>query len=286
MMPGVKLNRAASSAYRTLRKNTLFQKIVGNRGRPLTPDKWIFVVGCYNSGTTLLSRLMQYHPECSGTTNEGVVLTTELKRPEDFGWPRMWIFCLNELRIAPDSPASIESAERIKRQWSFSFDADKSAIVEKSISNGARIPFLANNFKPAYFVHIVRDGIAVAEGIRRKSTPQKYQNPKFDNKYPLELCIKQWLVANGIIERDLQTLAVGQRCVVKYEDLCADPVSVMAQIYQFCGLENGKNIDFHTDSVIRNMNSRSYRALTSDELEMVKHVGFEGLKKWGYADQI
>lgn len=35
------------------------------------PDKWLFVVGCYNSGTTLLAEMLSRHPNISGLPTEG-----------------------------------------------------------------------------------------------------------------------------------------------------------------------------------------------------------------------
>ena len=58
-------------------------------GRSLAPDRWVFVVGCYNSGTTLLANLLEAHPAINGLAREGVELTDALRRPELAGWPRM-----------------------------------------------------------------------------------------------------------------------------------------------------------------------------------------------------
>jgi len=44
---------------------------------------YLFVVGCYNSGTTLLADMLTQHPEISPLPTEGSALTDALPRPED-----------------------------------------------------------------------------------------------------------------------------------------------------------------------------------------------------------
>ena len=36
------------------------QRVMAPFGRELAPERWIFVVGCYNSGTTLLKEMLGY----------------------------------------------------------------------------------------------------------------------------------------------------------------------------------------------------------------------------------
>ncbi len=118
---------------------------------------------CYNSGTTLLAQILRKHPDISGLPIEGTFLTDALPQPESFGWNRMWWKCLEQVRLEPDS-VSPATLRRIKRQWSVWLDWRKPNLLDKSIPNTARMPFLQAEFGPAYFVYIVRNGYAVAEG--------------------------------------------------------------------------------------------------------------------------
>ena len=79
------------------------------------PDKCVFIVGCYNSGTTLLSELMGRHPSISALPTEGHFITDQFLKDYDLGIPRMWvdredIFRLNENDEGPD-------VVRIKKEW-------------------------------------------------------------------------------------------------------------------------------------------------------------------------
>lgn len=142
-------HRNHGSSLRAL-KPRLFRTPVGQKlsapfGRSLAPDRWVFVVGCYNSGTELLEQLIASHPEISGLPLEGVALTDALPRPEECGWTRLWYKCPDRIRLEPGEGQAARD-ERAKRQWSFHVLRDATNIPEKSVANTARIPFLQTAF--------------------------------------------------------------------------------------------------------------------------------------------
>ena len=126
-------------------------------GHDLSPNRWIFIVGCYNSGTTLLRSLLSQHPEIDALPSEGVRLTDALPRPEDVGWHRLWCRCLNDVRLPVDEDMAPRSA-RIRRHWSLALPGKPANVLEKSIANTARMPFLQAGFPPAYFIYMIRNG--------------------------------------------------------------------------------------------------------------------------------
>ncbi len=232
-------------------------------------------MGCYNSGTSLLSDLIATHPDCSGASNEGVALTTELARPEEFGWPRMWTKCAEQMLMTEVDSEANKAADRIKRQWRLSFDKKALCIVEKSISNSLRIEFLSKHFSPAYFVHITRDCVPVAEGIRRKAKPALYSNPEGWEQYPLEMCLDQWIAAEEVIGQALARLQVSSHAVsISYEALCDRPKVVLSGLFSELRLSDEclENNPVMVDKVlnIANMNGRSYAALNPQEIELLK----------------
>lgn len=85
-------------------------------GRELRPQRWIFVLGCYNSGTTLLATMLRQHPDIAGLPTEGASLSDALPYPERFGWPRMWHQCPEQVRADPEDGEA--RASRIRLQWS------------------------------------------------------------------------------------------------------------------------------------------------------------------------
>ena len=144
------------------------------------PKKWVFIVACCNSGTTLLTKLLGTHSNISSLPEEGVWLTNRLPRSEDYGWTRMWCRCKNKVYM--DEKDLNVNVDKLKKEWGFWLDSKKDIFLEKSSLNSIRMRWLQKNFHPSYFISIVRNGYAIAEGIKRKartdiSSPIFYKPP-------------------------------------------------------------------------------------------------------------
>jgi hypothetical protein len=200
--------------------------------KPRTPRAWLFVVGCYNSGTTLTREILAAHPSVRTLPREGVRLTSVLPRPEDLGWTRMWIPCPEHLVMpGPDRP---DLAARAIADWTPWWGRGGEVFVEKSISNVTRMEWLDHHFPGAYFLGITRDGYAVADGIRKRARPTGPVAHEFPDGYPLSLTARQWVDAN-------ERLLAGAKSVrryhgIRYEDLATDPVAVLADVWRFLEL--------------------------------------------------
>lgn len=272
--------------WNRLRRSPAVQQALVPFGYIPKPDRWIFIVGSYNSGTTLLNSILSTHEQISGLQCEGVVLSDALPRPEEFGWTRMWSQCLEKIRMDP-GPGMNEKARRIKRQWSFSYPQVATNLLEKSIANTARIPFLNTYFQPAYFIYLVRNGYAVAEGIRRKADPARWNHPVYENAYPIELCAEQWKVTDQIVKQDRK--AVDRFLQIHYEELTSDPQFTIRRITDFLGIEfiNGSKLEgiwktHGYDQPIRNMNPGSYARLSSRDIDKIEGVAGALLNRYGY----
>ncbi|WP_172677076.1 sulfotransferase family protein [Salidesulfovibrio brasiliensis] len=261
-------------------------------GRPLNPEKWIFVVGCYDSGTTLLATILGHLPGFGGLPNEGQFLTDMLPYPETHGWPRMFCQCLDKLGM---NGAGEAEAERIRRQWSIWYPKDARYLVEKSITGMIRMEFLQKHFPNAYFIHIIRDGYAVAKGIQRNANMTRWGTPY--DEYPIEMCARQWLVADDVATEQAGRLE--HYLPVYYEDFAENTGKSMRRIMEFLGIEsNGAGAESGTEcpdvgsevwrvhgmrSTIVNMNDREYRLLSEQDVEIIGEVAREGLERHGYA---
>ncbi len=259
-----------------------FQKYIK---KPAEPEKWVFIVGCYNSGTTLLEKLIATHSQISAL-DEGVFKTDQLLTPEELGWTRMWYKVIEKVRLT-DMDNSVD-AEELKKDWGLFFNPKKSVFLEKSIVNSARMLWLQRNFKNSYFIFIVRNGYAVAEGIRRKALVGKWgMQQNFIPYYPIELCAQQWVVNNEIIEQDSKKIKNFKK--IYYEELCKSPREVIKELLNFIGLQ--ENINWHRAkkwkihekfSTIKNMNQRSIDNLTQDDINKINSIASDMLKFYGY----
>lgn len=278
------LDRAAAKFIRLQAKVT--RKFVAPFGRDLNPHRWIFIIGCYNSGTSLLSNIFSRHEDVGGLPNEGMYFTDRLPYAAQFGWPRMWVRCLDRVQIEPNE-LDEATIRRIKRQWSIYYPRHAPNLVEKSIVNATRMPFLQAHFRPAYFIVITRNGYAVAEGIRRRVTPGRWGNHEYPDQYPIGLCAEQWRASDELIEQQRPTL--DHVVEITYEQLTADPAGTMKQVTDFLGIDPFPDSLFNKKwnvrdkkEPIRNMNARSFQRLSESDLDEIESVAGERLKQHGY----
>ena len=233
------------------------------------PKKWVFLVGCYNSGTTITKEVLGMHPDISILPREGVRFTSELPTPEDKGWPRMWIQCPDYMEMPLDSDPA--KAEKIIKDWSIWWDNHASTFLEKSISNTTRMRWLDRHFKNAYFIGIVRNGYCASEGIKRKAKP-KNTKKNIMREYNYAMCGRQWKDAN---EKLLNSAQEVQRYIqISYEDLMHSPVQVLEQVFDFLELPKLEMSFIESSSILSiygghiklsNMNTESLSRLSSED---------------------
>jgi len=249
----------------------------------LTPfprgKRWLFLVGCYNSGTTLLSRLLGTHPEIAALPVEGQFLTDQFPADYELAVPRMWtmredLFRLTEADRGPD-------ARRLTREWAMRLDRTRPVFLEKSPPNAARTRWLQANFESPVFVAIVRNGYAVAEGIRRKAEPHHLRDG-----WSIGDCARQWARSNEILLEDAEHL--DRILWITYEELAASPDETLDRILELAGVASGA-IDTSRDwriherrDAIRDMNTESIGRLTRADRAEITTIARPMLDRFGY----
>ncbi len=250
----------------------------------LTPvprnKQWVFLVGCYNSGTTLLAELMGQHQAISALPTEGHFITDEFVKDYDVGLPRMWVgreefFYLTEDDQGPDP-------DRIKKEWGMRLDLSRPVLLEKSPPNTAKTRWLQKHFENPYFIGIVRNGYAVAEGITRKGNPQHLADG-----WPIEMSAYQWKRSNEVLEKDAKHLK--HLIWISYEELTADPLATLNKLAAFLGISRFDDVDFdkswsvhEKDEPIRNMNQESIDRLSREQIDKINEVAGDMLDHYGY----
>lgn len=267
------------------RGNRLLSFLMNACGRQINNHRWVFILGCYNSGTTLLDQILSSHSQFSGLTDEGVMLTDKLPRPEDFGWRRMWSKCENQMIISPS--LADDMAKTVKRHWSLFYNLSRPFLVEKSISNVPRVMFFEEYFQPAYFIHIVRNGYAVSEGIRRKADVMMSNPSILRKEYPIEWCAAQWNRSLDLVNQHRPLLQ--NFLEITYEELTGDPDLTMKKVCNFVGADQfvksltSTSFEVHQlNEQIINMNSRSIKSLNKDQISAINKTAGANLKRYGY----
>jgi SAM-dependent methyltransferase len=260
--------------YRRARRAVL-NHVGAHTGLLPAPQKWVFVVGCYNSGTTLLHDILATHPEVGSMDNEGQFNQTELLRPFDVGLGRAWSK-RPELFRMDETTRSDVNVRRIKRQWGARYNfPERPVLLEKTPVNGARVRWLEREFENAHFIAILRNGYAVAEGIHRKAG------------LPLGEAARHWALANEIMLADLPH--VRHSLVVRYEDLTNATDETVRRIAAFIGIDpagivtSGRVWKVHEKlSPIGDMNQRSLEALTAGDRAEIEAQAGDMLRQLGY----
>jgi hypothetical protein len=262
------------------------RELVGNlyrearvRMTPLVaPQKWLFVVGCYNSGTELMMNLLGEHPAIAALPHEGQFLTRQFPTDYELGLPRMWALREELFRLSESDPGP--DVKRLKRDWLMRLDRSRPIFLEKSPPNAARTRWLQAHFENAHFLAVVRNGYAVAEGIRRKAEPHH-----LPDGWPLELCARQWARSNEVLLADARHL---RRVLwLRYEDFVTDPRAELQRILDFVELEGTVDLErtwtiHERDEPIRDMNADSIDRLTAAELAVVTREAEPMLRHFGY----
>ena len=167
------------------------------------------------------------------------------------------------------------NVNRPKRHWGAQFnDPTRPVLLEKTPANAARTRWLQAHFEGAVFIGIIRDGRAVAEGIRRKTG------------HSLDLAARQRARSNEIMLRDFEHLH--RKRLIRYEDLTARPEATIDGLVAFLDLEPmslalNRTWKIHEQTAaIRNMNPRSMEALTAEELRVIEQEAGAMARVAGY----
>lgn len=203
------------------------------------PAGWIFPVGCYNAGTTIIKDAILSHPDVVGMPVEGDTLTSALDSFEEGGFPR-GMFANRDVIERTRSDGELD-VERIIRDWAPWIRGGKQ-FLDKSISNSMRIPKLRSAFPGARFVCIVRSPAGVAAGIKKRSRPA--HGGEYDDRFLRD----QWKYFYETILADEDP---SDTVFCSYESFIARPGETTVQLFRQLGLrevsiddaEGGMSID-------------------------------------------
>lgn len=232
-----------------------------DNGRVEAPPRnpFVFVVGCPRSGTTLLQRMLDHHPQLA-VANDSNFIPKAVKAglPDGPTWikqgmnppltPELAEYVRTYKRFRrlelPDADvraaaaASQTFAQFVSRIYElYAAKHGKRFAGEKTPDYVRRMPFLHRLFPSTPFVHIVRDARDVALSARDWADAAKGPG-KFElwRDEPMATCALWWcwMVATG--RRDGQALGPGLYHEVRYEQLVAEPEPVLRRLVAFLGL--------------------------------------------------
>lgn len=225
----------------------------------MSPNPYVFVVGCPRSGTTLLQRMLDAHPQLTVANDshfvpkalEEVIPQAVLEVAQGIDPPLTselveWVRTYRRFTRFGLSDAAVYQAAAQARTYgefvSTLFGArarlhGKRLAGEKTPVYVRYLPLLHALFPWVKSIHIIRDGRDVAlstlEWAKADKGPGRYG---LWREQPLAVCALwwRWNVATG--RRDGWQLGPAKHCAVKYEDLVAQPEQTLSRLADFLAL--------------------------------------------------
>jgi hypothetical protein len=239
---------------------------------------WLFVLGCNNSGTTLLLRVLESHGGIRSLGAEGQKLTRALKTPKELGVRRVWSKRMDYFRMTEEDDSS--PVPRILYDWSWRYPAPPGILLEKSPPNTVRSRWIQENFRPSRFIATIRSPYGVCEGMRRREGMS------------IEDAATHWSMVNRVLWEDMPAL---EKCLFyRYEDLCANPEDLLSRIEEFLELESpferslllGDELRVHNiegqPQKLQNMNPKSIARLSPEDIECINSIAGGEMELFGY----
>ncbi len=268
-------------------------------------NKPIFVIGTNRAGKELFIKLIAYHKELGWLSNYHMRFPTKesvayLNRLLDF--PLLYYTKIKYMKGIPKPSSSYmfwnNIFEGFRRPFRDLREDDVNPLVEKKIrqkvynvlkkegkkrflaqySGWSRIGFFKKIYPDAKFIHIVRDGRAVANSLTNYEGWEGWEGvynwrlgylPNEEEKNFLEnvnwsfygIAALEWkAVVSNIIEVSSK-LSKDDFLTIRYEDLVSEPLETVFNIFDFCELEiNRKQYLKHFKTIkIINANESKFR---------------------------
>lgn len=270
-------------------------------------ERPIFIVGVDHSGTTILYRMLARHPELAWFSQYSL-------RGGDFPG-RMWVPChgwvnrtgralfkfdwrKGETSVLPEPREGAGIWRRlIPRDEGFLYESDCDEALAERVRSAFRaeldawrlerilikIPYITRAvrvlnriFPDALFIHIVRDGKAVA-----LSNYKRFMRRPLMPEESLRVSADRWVDTLEYIEGIEPRL--GPRLVgIRYEELCEDVHGLLRHLLEFCGLDPARLDVGPLPDKLKSTNEKWLANCPEKDRRLVNRLLTPTLVRWGY----
>lgn len=296
-------------------------------------SKVTFLLGAGRSGTTLLYKLLSAHPDVAYLSNYHnrwpelsstallqrlLNLFPDVKRQSwfkkdggaYFNEQRKWF---QTMIPTPSEGESVYRAcgltirpnvdERMVRCMNKKFERIRrlvgaKVLLTKRTANNRRIPALMNIFPAAKYIHLIRDGRAVAYSLPRVAwwddhvlfwagkSPRQMVMEGFD---PLVLAARNWVEEMASLESGLALIEPEKVLEVNYKQLLQNPLVEIERMIEFMGAGSPLPGDFRELVKSLQLRPRSepwIESWTDEEKQKVNQIQAATLHRWGCLDTV
>lgn len=195
-------------------------------------SRFLFIGGLHRSGTTLIARGIEAHPDVRGLSHapvpegEGVFLQGAIPHDACAGVPGRFAEDPASHMIERGPFDTAATRDRLRSDWDLWYPPGGAWRVEKSPVNLLRSRLYQQLFPAAQFLFVLRHPLAVARATA-----------KWSGRTEAEL-LAHWDHAHRLLIEDLPHLH--NWMIVRFEDFCAGPAVEMARITAFLRLDDAE----------------------------------------------
>lgn len=285
-------------------------------------DRPIFIFGTGRSGTTIFHKMLSEHPSVVWTShlcnffpqrlslNRGLMYLQDIPLINDISRRllkpvevyKFWDYYFSgfslpyrDLKSSDMTPA----IERRLKEANTALATDKRGRVLHKITGWSRIDFLSQAFPDAKFIHIIRDGRAVANSMLNVSFWDGWQGPDkwLYGSIPQEyrkvweesgesftvLAAITWMILVDAAEDAVNSVGEDRVLSIRYEELCSDSDKILKSALEFCELEESDIFNKKIQKYRLRSNDEKYKQdLSPEQIEVMERVMQNHLKKYGY----
>src|SRR5215216_6976066 len=283
----------------------------------------IIVVGAGRTGTTVFHRMLSGHPhlawlpgrissrfperpELSGLVMKGLdypvvgeLLKRRIKPGESYSfWEHHCKGFSAPYRDLVAADVTNKTRNHLPRAIAKVLTEKRNRLLIK-ITGWPRIGYLSEIFEDARFIHVMRDGRAVANSMlnvyfwRGWKGPQNWgwgellpDQRKEWNEHGqsfVVLAAIQWKILMDAMEDAKKTVSSERFLEIRYEDLCSDPVGQVQNVTQFGDLEWTVGFERRLGEYqLKNTNYKYKHDLTAKQQSDLEEVLEDYLRRYGY----
>lgn len=285
-------------------------------------NKPIFIIGTGRCGSTIFQDIYAYHPQVAWLSWLADIYP---KNPEFNRWfmhfidipifgeyfikkirpgepYRFWEYnCKGFSRPFRDlieTDVTNNSKSNIKKVMKMMLTKKRNRLMIK-ITGWPRIKFLKEIFPDSKFIHILRDGRAVANSLIEVDFWRGWEGPnkwewgmlneeqakkwEFYNKSFVILAAIEWVILVDAVEELKKECKQSQFLEIKYENLMSEPIKSFKKVIEFSELEWSNSFERRIKKFkLKDMNYKWEKNLTQLQKDMLNEYLNDYLKKYNY----